>query len=94
MSHSLTSMIEEINAASSKLNSSNQQQTKQDDPLAQIVRVLNGHLSQLQQIDQGAAALQKRVETAQKEARVLEGSRGIGGGGWVEDFGRSYGGRR
>lgn len=93
MSHSLTSMIDEINTASSKLNSSNQQQAKQDDPLAQIVRVLNGHLTQLQQIDQGAAALQKRVETAQKEARVLDGNRGIMGAGWVEQFGRSYAGR-
>ena len=93
MSHSLTSMIDEINAASAKLNSNSQQQAKQDDPLAQIVRVLNGHLAQLQQIDSGAAALQKRVETAQKEARVLEGNRGIGGGAWVEDFGRSYGRR-
>lgn len=92
MSHSLTSMIDEINAASSKLNSSSAQQAKQDEPLAQIVRVLNGHLTQLQQIDQGAAALQKRVEGAQKEARVLEGQRGIGGGGWMEDFGRSCGG--
>lgn len=96
MSHSLTSMIDEINAASSQLSSSskNANAQQQDDPLAQIVRVLNGHLTQLQQIDSGAAALQKRVETAQKEARVLEGGRGIGGGGWVEDFGRSYGGRR
>lgn len=87
-------MIDEINAASTKLNSSNQQQAKQGDPLAQIVRVLNGHLTQLQQIDQGAAALQKKVEAAQKEARVLEGDRGIGGGGWMEEFGRSYAGRR
>ena len=95
MSHSLTSMIDEINAASGKLNSNSQQQAKQDDPLAQIVRVLNGHLTQLQQIDSGAAALQKRVEGAQKEARVLGGERGVGGGSaWVESFGRSYGGMR
>lgn len=94
MSHSLTSMIDEINAASSRLNSNSQQQAKQDDPLAQIVRVLNGHLTQLQEIDQGAAALQKKVEKAQGEARVLEGQRGIGGAGWVEGFGRSYGGGR
>lgn len=86
-------MIEEINTASTKLSSNSQQQAKQDDPLAQIVRVLNGHLTQLQQIDQGAAALQKKVEGAQKEARMLEGSRGIGGGGWADDFGRSYLGR-
>jgi nuclear pore complex protein Nup62 len=87
-------MIDEINAASSKINSSNAQQAKQDDPLAQIVRVLNGHLMQLQQIDSGAAALQKRVEGAQREARVLQGERGVGGGSWIDDFGRSYGGRR
>ena len=94
MQHSLTDMIEEINSASSKLNTNNSSSAaRQDDPLAQIVRVLNGHLTQLQTIDEGAAALQSKVEQAQVEARQLGQSRGVDGGGWVEGFGRSYLGR-
>lgn len=93
MSHSLTDMIEEVNAASSKL-SGNSSASAADDPLAQIVRILNGHLTQLQSIDSGATQLQKKVEQAQKDARVVSDRSGINGGGWVEDFGRSYLGRR
>lgn len=102
MSQNLSAMIEEINAASSKLESTNK--TSSDtaavaaaggDPLAQIVRVLNSHLLQLQTIDSGAAALAARVEKAQQEARGLGASGGrIGGGGqWLDGFGRSYLGR-
>ena len=97
MGHSLTSMIEEINVASNKLTTNNQSASnasaRQDDPLAQIVRVLNGHLQQLQTVDSGAADLGRRVEQAQREARVLEGRQGIRDGGWVEGFGRAYLGR-
>ena len=97
MGHSLTSMIEEINLASSKLGSNSASSaasaSRQDDPLAQIVRVLNQHLQQLQGIDSGAAELGKRVEGAQKEARNLERGQGIREQGWVEGFGRSYLGR-
>ena len=88
-------MIEEINLASGKITTttdpSNPSTAATADPLAQIVRVLNGHLSQLQTIDAGAAALAEKVEVAQREARSLGG-----GGGqqtWVEGFGRSYLGR-
>ncbi|KAK3617674.1 FG-nucleoporin nsp1 [Elasticomyces elasticus] len=99
MHHSLADMIEEINAAGSKLGSGSgsgqraQQQQRQDDPLAEIVRVLNGHLSQLQSIDVAASELQGRVKVAQRETRGLEGRVGEAGG-WVEGFGRSYLGRR
>ena len=95
MSHSLTSMIEEINVASDKLGSNNKQSTtaRQDDPLAQIVRVLNGHLQQLQTIDSGAADLAQKVDNAQKEARVLGQRQGIRDGGWIDGFGRAYLGR-
>lgn len=94
MGHSLTSMIEEINVASSKLAGNKQTSAqRQDDPLAQIVRVLNGHLQQLQTIDAGAADLGKKVEQAQMEARVLGERQGIRDGGWIEGFGRSYLGR-
>ena len=87
-------MIEHINAASTNL-SANQQGSaqRQDDPLAQIVRVLNGHLQQLQTIDSGAADLSRKVEQAQREARVLGQGQGVRDGGWIEGFGRSYLGR-
>ena len=74
-------------------NSSAAVSQRQDDPLAQIVRVLNGHLQQLQTIDSGAAELGKKVEAAQKDARSLERGQGIRDQGWVEGFGRSYLGR-
>lgn len=94
MGHSLTDMIEEVNLASSKVGGGRQQGQTQDDPLAQIVRVLNAHLTQLQTIDSGATALQQRVDQAQKEARVLGQGAGVNAGaGWVEGFGRSYLGR-
>lgn len=61
--------------------------------LSQIVRILNGHLSQLQIIDQGAAELQAKVAAAQREGQRL-GSRNrslIGGGSdAADDFYRSY----
>ncbi|KAK0896291.1 FG-nucleoporin nsp1 [Friedmanniomyces endolithicus] len=104
MHHSLTDMIEEINSASSKLGSGSSQQQQQaqqshgqtngsGDPLADIVRVLNSHLAQLQAIDTGASELQGRVAAAQKEARGLGESSGRGQS-WVEGFGKSYLGRR
>ena len=94
MQHNLTDMIDEINAASNKVNSSSSSTAnRQDDPLAQIVRVLNGHLSQLQSIDSGAATLQAKVEQAQTEARSLGQRQGVNGAAWVEGFGRSYLGR-
>jgi nuclear pore complex protein Nup62 len=96
MGHNLTSMIEEINVASGKLSSNGSASNagqRPDDPLAQIVRVLNGHLQQLQAIDAGAADLGRKVEQAQREARSLERGQGIRDQGWVEGFGRSYLGR-
>ncbi|KAI7525663.1 hypothetical protein KC331_g17399, partial [Hortaea werneckii] len=111
MQHSLTSMIDELNSSSTKLSSTTSQQQQQNatsDPLADIVRVLNSHLAQLQTIDDGASSLQGRVSQAQRDARQLGGSLGGGmnggvngsyggaggdAGGWVEGFGRSYLGR-
>lgn len=64
--------------------------------LSQVVRVLNDHLHQLQQIDAGAEELKGRVEAAKKETHRL-GSNGFGYGSSVslgsdatEDFYRSY----
>lgn len=95
-------MIEEINSASTSLTASSKSATvganDGADPLAQIVRVLNSHLSQLQQIDQGANQLREKVVVAQKEARGLGGRGGLGGlgleDGGVEGFMRSLNGRR
>lgn len=96
MQHSLTDMIEEINSSSSKLTSGTAAQAKQDDPLAEIVRVLNQHLTQLQTIDAGANALQGKVAAAQRETKSLGQQQGLNGGRdeWIDGFGRSYLGRR
>lgn len=90
MGKDLTTMIEEINDASASISKT----SKADDPLSQIVRVLNGHLSQLQVIDQSTSALQAKVTAAQKEGKRL-GARGqnVLGRDAVDDFYRSYMGR-
>lgn len=64
--------------------------------ISQIVRVLNSHLSQLQMIDQGAAALQSKVAAAQKAGQGLGSSNGFKrlGSDAADDFYRSYMGRR
>nr|7TBI_M1 Chain M1, Nsp1 [Saccharomyces cerevisiae]7TBI_M2 Chain M2, Nsp1 [Saccharomyces cerevisiae]7TBI_M3 Chain M3, Nsp1 [Saccharomyces cerevisiae]7TBI_M4 Chain M4, Nsp1 [Saccharomyces cerevisiae]7TBJ_M1 Chain M1, NUP62 [Homo sapiens]7TBJ_M2 Chain M2, NUP62 [Homo sapiens]7TBJ_M3 Chain M3, NUP62 [Homo sapiens]7TBJ_M4 Chain M4, NUP62 [Homo sapiens]7TBK_M1 Chain M1, NUP62 [Homo sapiens]7TBK_M2 Chain M2, NUP62 [Homo sapiens]7TBK_M3 Chain M3, NUP62 [Homo sapiens]7TBK_M4 Chain M4, NUP62 [Homo sapie len=62
MGKDLAKMIKEINDMSNTLSKG----SKPDDPLTQIVRVLNGHLAQLQWIDTNAAALQAKVAAAQK----------------------------
>ncbi|KAJ9242143.1 hypothetical protein DTO169E5_3364 [Paecilomyces variotii] len=102
MGKDLTSMIEEVNGATATLSKTN----KADEPISQIVRILNSHLSQLQMIDQGTAELQAKVSAAQKAGQTLGsrlsmggyggyGSSSIGGGSSAaEDFYRSYMGRR
>lgn len=64
--------------------------------LSQVVRVLNNHLTQLQQIDQGAAALQAKVVAAQKAGNSTGPSNGLSGSTSeaVDGFYRSYMGRR
>lgn len=112
MGKDLSTMILEINHASSDLSKN----SKADDPvsfitqssskaalaltclmqLSQVVRVLNNHLTQLQQIDQGAAALQAKVATAQKAGMSAGPSNGFSGptSEAVDGFYRSYMGRR
>ncbi|KAI9823364.1 MAG: FG-nucleoporin nsp1 [Phylliscum demangeonii] len=91
MGKDLKTMVEEINAASSSLSKT----TKPDDPLSQIVKVLNSHLSSLQWIDQNAAALQAKVAAAQKTAQGTGSNRHRGlGEDAADDFYRSYLGRR
>ncbi|KAL8866190.1 MAG: hypothetical protein Q9174_006448 [Haloplaca sp. 1 TL-2023] len=70
MHKDLGSMIEEINDASSALNKTG----KSDDPLSKVVRVLNQHLTQLQQIDQGASALQQKIAAAQQTSLSMSGT--------------------
>ena len=58
--------------------------------------MLNGHLSQLQQIDQGTAALKAQVAAAQRTSRSFghaSASNGFGNDA-ADDFYRSYMGRR
>ncbi|KAL8723184.1 MAG: hypothetical protein Q9225_000450 [Loekoesia sp. 1 TL-2023] len=92
MGKDLGSMVEEINDASSNLNKN----TKPEDPLSQVVRVLNSHLTQLQQIDQGAAALQLKVAAAQKASQILNPANGLNGPSSeaADNFYRSFMGRR
>ncbi|KAL4925563.1 putative nucleoporin Nsp1 [Aspergillus undulatus] len=97
MGKDLTSMIEEVNSASSTLSKTN----KVDEPISQIVRILNSHLSQLQTIDVGTSELQAKVAAAQKAGQSMSARfghgysmSGVGNGNAADDFYRSYMGRR
>ncbi|KAI0135616.1 Nsp1-like C-terminal region-domain-containing protein [Daldinia grandis] len=90
MGRDLTKMIKEINDISGTLSKGN----KPDDPLSQIVRVLNSHLAQLQWIDTNAAALQAKVAAAQKERSTIGNHYGGPEQDNVDSFYRSYMGRR
>ncbi|EXJ67046.1 uncharacterized protein A1O5_09692 [Cladophialophora psammophila CBS 110553] len=99
MERDLGSMVDEVNAANASLSRSG----KGDEPITQIVKILNSHLIQLQAIDQGTQALQEKVAAAQKVASqlgYLAGYRssstndGSDTGAAVQDFYRSYMGRR
>jgi nuclear pore complex protein Nup62 len=91
MGKDLSKMIKEINDMSGTLSKG----SKPDDPLSQIVRVLNGHLSQLQWIDTNASALQAKVAAAQKASASMASSQyGNPESDAAESFYRSYIGRR
>ncbi|KAL8992823.1 MAG: hypothetical protein Q9169_006809 [Polycauliona sp. 2 TL-2023] len=92
MGKDLGSMVEEINDASSSLN----RNSKPDDPLSQVVRVLNSHLTQLQQIDQGANALKLKVAAAEKASRSMGATNGFNGpsSDAADSFYRSFMGKR
>lgn len=91
MGRDLSKMIKEINDISGSVSKSN----KPDDPLTQIVRVLNNHLTQLQWIDTNAAALQAKVNAAQKVGAAMGSQYGGSEQDAAESFYRSYlGGRR
>lgn len=58
--------------------------------MTQIVRVLNGHLAQLQWIDTNAAALQAKVLAAQKASGNMGANVSSTEGDAAESFYRSY----
>ncbi|KAK1657296.1 Nsp1-like C-terminal region-domain-containing protein [Colletotrichum acutatum] len=89
-SRDLSKMVKEINDISGTLSKG----TKPEDPLSQIVRVLNGHLGQLQWIDSNAASLQAKVSSAQKANNNLGSQYGAPENDAAESFYRSYMGRR
>lgn len=64
--------------------------TPHSQQLTQIVRVLNGHLSQLQWIDTNAAALQAKVSAAQKAGGSMGGHVSTTESDAAESFYRSY----
>ncbi|KAL2843491.1 Nsp1-like C-terminal region-domain-containing protein [Aspergillus pseudoustus] len=97
MGKDLSGMVEEVNSASATLSKTN----KADEPISQIVRILNSHLSQLQTIDQGTTELQTKVAAAQKAGQAMSSRfghgysmSGSGNGNAADDFYRSYMGRR
>jgi len=68
MGKDLAGMIEEINKSSETINKT----TNQEDPLSQIVKVLNNHLSSLQWIDTHTTSIQEKIHEAEKQLK--EGS--------------------
>lgn len=86
MGKDLTKMIKEINDMSGALSKG----SKTDDPLSQIVRVLNGHLTQLQWIDTNAAALQAKVTAAQQVSGNMGANASDPTTTAAESFYRSY----
>lgn len=102
MGKDLTKMIKEINDISGSLSKGGKPddpvstlalmtclQFSNKRQLTQIVRVLNGHLSQLQWIDTNAAALQAKVVEAQKRSSNIGNHNGAAESEVVESFGRS-----
>uniref|UniRef100_A0A8H7TPE9 Nucleoporin NSP1 n=1 Tax=Bionectria ochroleuca TaxID=29856 RepID=A0A8H7TPE9_BIOOC len=88
-SRDLSKMVKEINDISGTLSKG----AKPEDPLSQIVRVLNGHLTQLQWIDANASQLQTKVAAAQKASHNLGSHYGVADNDAAESFYRSYMGR-
>jgi nuclear pore complex protein Nup62 len=109
MGRDLSTMIEEINSTSASLSKTDKADKPVNllkslfpdiiliyAKITQIVRILNSHLAQLQQIDQGTASLQTKITAAQRSSRTLtipDGSIGVGNDA-ADDFHRSYFGRR
>lgn len=108
-SRDLSKMVKEINDISGTLSKgakpedpvSRQNHTltaarnaNAQEQLSQIVRVLNGHLTQLQWIDANASALQSKVAAAHKSSSNLGSTLSVTDSDAAEGFYRSYMGRR
>lgn len=108
-SRDLSKMVKEINDISGTLskgvkpedpvsttpdNSNTDRRANEPTQLSQIVRVLNGHLTQLQWIDANASALQGKVAAAQKASSNLGNHYAGSDNDAAESFYRSYMGRR
>lgn len=107
-SKDLTKMVQEINDISGALMKGAKPEdpvsiqdlsfplilANQRTQLSQIVRVLNGHLTQLQWIDANASTLQAKVTAAQKSSNNLGSHYGGSDNDAAESFYRSYMGRR
>ncbi|KAJ1899455.1 FG-nucleoporin nsp1 [Kickxella alabastrina] len=59
----LTTLVEDVNGI---LNANTEAEGQRGDPFAQIVQILNAHLTSLEWVDSQTEALQERVKTAQK----------------------------
>lgn len=108
-SRDLSKMVKEINDISGTLskgtkaedpvsltqkNSRIDSMLTRNSQLSQIVRTLNGHLTQLQWIDSNATTLQSKVVAAQKASSNLGSHYGTSESDAAESFYRSYMGRR
>lgn len=107
-SRDLSKMVKEINDISGTLSKGAKAEDPVSTPrqpsgecaltcktqLSQIVRVLNGHLTQLQWIDAHAAALQAKVTAAQKTSVAMNSHYSGAEKDAAESFYRSYMGRR
>ncbi|KAJ2379004.1 FG-nucleoporin nsp1 [Coemansia sp. RSA 2607] len=71
----LTTLVEDVNGitnASTGENDSQKQSSRAADPFAQIVQILNAHLSSLEWIDSQTEQLQERVKNAQRVHQEVE----------------------
>ncbi|KAJ2748120.1 FG-nucleoporin nsp1 [Coemansia sp. BCRC 34490] len=88
----LTTLVEDVNGISNATGSDSadgdaQQRNGAADPFAQIVEILNGHLTSLEWVDSQTAQLQDRVKTAQRVHQdVVAAQTALTGGAYGSDF--------
>jgi len=66
----LKRMVQDLREVVNHLNTSNQTNKDNDDPIVQIARILNAHMDSLQWIDQNSISLQKRVDEIAKLSEI------------------------
>ncbi|KAJ2654042.1 FG-nucleoporin nsp1, partial [Coemansia sp. RSA 1285] len=88
----LTTLVEDVNGISNATGSDSadgdaQQKNGAADPFAQIVEILNGHLTSLEWVDSQTAQLQDRVKTAQRVHQdVVAAQAALTGGAYGSDL--------